>query len=148
MKRMKSANPTRRFNSQHQHQQKQHKQSQNHSRRPASTLEQQSTTAANQSSIRKREFQNLNGNRTSHDGSAERLEGERDQIFSSIRDGKQVSMMERPHSSGMYGSVKSSFTSTYPVKITAAPFSIPTRPGAKASDTKLYKGPEINLNKT
>ena len=89
----------------------------------------------------------MNGNRTSYEGSAERLLVEKDQIFSSVRDGKQVSMMERPHSSGMYGSVKSSFTSTYPVKITA-PFAIPTRSRAKASDTKLYRGPEINLNKT
>ena len=47
---------------------------------------------------------------------------EQSQVYASVKDGKQVSMMERPRSSGMYSSIKSSFTATYPVEVTASMF--------------------------
>ena len=57
-------------------------------------------------------------------------------MFSSVRDGKKVSLLDRPHSSCMYSSIKSSFNSTYPVHLASAT----NKQGLVTSDQYEAKG--------
>ena len=58
------------------------------------------------------------------------------QIFASVRDGKKISLMERPLTAEGHNSTKSSFKSTYPVQVTDK---------KKLKNQKDYTGPVINL---
>ena len=58
------------------------------------------------------------------------------QIFASVRDGKKISLMERPLTAEGHNSTKSSFKSTYPVQVTDK---------KKLKNQRDYTGPVINL---
>ena len=59
-------------------------------------------------------------------------------IYSTIRDGKKVSLVERPPSVGIQSTVKSSYTSTYRPANVSTSFQLPTRFKRKHYGQKKY----------